>query len=200
MKPEESLDGHARRSLETRRKLLSAARSIFTEVGYMKASTPAIAKAAGVSRGALYHQYADKEALFRDLLNEMQAEIYSEIEKVALAADDLVNGLIEGAMVYVEAAARPDYLRIVLTEGPSVMGTDQWREADRNNGVQSLIDGFSAAQAAGDMRDFPVEEMAHLFSGALDACVLHLADAKDRAGTIKNCEKAIRTLVTGLGK
>ena len=193
-----SLDGHARRSLETRKKLLFAARQAFAELGYHKASTPAIAKAAGVSRGALYHQYPDKEALFRDVVKTMQDGIMERIMETAQAASGPVEGVIEGAVVYVEAAANPEYLRIVMTEGPAVLGTGALRAMDQINGVQSLIDGLEAARALGEIRDLPTAAMAHLLSGALDEAVLVVAEAEDREAALAQMGRAIKILVGGL--
>lgn len=193
-----SLDGHARRSLETRRKLLASAREAFSDLGYHKASTPAIAKAAGVSRGALYHQYPDKEALFRDVVKTMQDGIMERIMETALAASGPVEGLIEGAIVYVEAAATPEYLRIVMTEGPAVLGVADLRAMDLINGVQSLIDGLEAAREAGEIRDMPTWAMAHLLSGALDEAVFVVAAAEDREAALAQMGKAIKVLFSGL--
>ena len=195
---EEKLDGHARRSVETRRKLLAAAKAAFKEQGFHDASTPAIAKAAGVSRGALYHQFPDKAALFRALVEEMQAGVVEQIMEAATRAQDIFEALKFGAAAYISAASSPDYLRIVMAEGPSVLGLEAWRAMDRESGVESLIQGLGTASKEGRMVDLPVEAMAHCLSGAMDQMVFYVGEAESRETAIQEAVQAIHGIIDGL--
>lgn len=193
-----TLDGQARRSAATRRKLIDAARTAFADTGFHEASTPAIAKAAGVSRGALYHQYDDKNALFMAVVEDMQREVYDAIEAATLDNDDPLAALKLGSRVFLQMAARPDFVRIVMIDGPAVMGLREWRRLDRENGIASLKTGLEAAMAAGTIRPLPVEELAVLLSGAMNEGVLHLLEAEDRVTALQDLQTSIDAMFDGL--
>lgn len=191
-------DGQARRSAATRQKLIDAARTAFAETGFHDASTPGIAKAAGVSRGALYHQYADKNALFLAVVEDMQREVYDSIEAATADNADPLAALKCGSRVFLEMAARPDFVRIVMIDGPAVMGLNEWRRLDRENGIASLKTGLEAAMAAGVIRPLPAEELAVILSGAMNEGVLHLLDAEDRERALQDLQISIEALFDGL--
>lgn len=196
----QKLDGHAKRSVETVKKLTRAGRKAFARQGFHDASTPAIAKAAGVSRGALYHQFPDKTALFKAVVQQMQIDLFKRIEKIAVESEDVLEALTDGAYAYIEAASEHDYMMIVMTEGPSVLGLETWRELDRTNGVESLIQGLEVAKSQGRLVGGEPETMAYLVSGALDQAVFFVALSENREQALAEMKAAIQVMLSGVVK
>ncbi|MEO1102070.1 MAG: TetR/AcrR family transcriptional regulator, partial [Pseudomonadota bacterium] len=110
---------NAQRSLDSRRALIDAGRALFGEHGYADTSTPMIAGAAGVSRGALYHHFEDKQALFRAVIQDAYESIEAEIENSAFGAGDPLEALIEGGESFISAISDPVLRRILLVDGPA---------------------------------------------------------------------------------
>ncbi|WP_416897895.1 MAG: TetR/AcrR family transcriptional regulator [Minwuia sp.] len=192
------ITGQDRRSAVTRGKLVAAARRAFAETGFHDASTPAIAKAAGVSRGALYHQFEDKTALFRAVVEDMQHEVYDAIETATRNTGDPLQALKDGSRVFLDLAARDDFVRIVMIDGPAVLGLSEWRRIDRENGIASLKVGLEAAATACVIRPLPLEELAILLSGAMNEGVMHILAAPDRAAAMEALCRSIDAIFDGL--
>lgn len=194
-------DGQARRSAATRAKLLAAAREIFAADGYQAASTPAIARAAGVSRGALYHQYADKAALFRDVVASMQAELADRIDAETRAlADDPLAALKTGTLAFLRAASAPDFARVVMIEGPAVLGRDAWSGIDRAAGTATLREGLAAAMVAGRLAPLPLEALATVLSGAMNEAALLVATAPDPDAALAAAVTVLDAMLDGLSR
>lgn len=192
------MTGQDRRSAATRGKLIAAARQAFAETGFHEASTPAIVRAAGVSRGALYHQFEDKTALFLAVVEDMQREVYDAIEEATRGSDDPLQALKDGSRVFLELAARDDFVRIVMIDGPAVLGLGEWRRIDRENGIASLKTGLEAASATGAIRPLPLDELAVLLSGAMNEGVMHILDAPDRGKALDALCRTIDAMLDGL--
>lgn len=192
-------NGQSRRSATTRAKLLAAARDIFAADGYQAASTPAIARAAGVSRGALYHQYSDKAALFRDLVATMQAELADRIEAETRGlGDDPLAALKAGTRAFLRAASAPDFARIVMIEGPAVLGRDDWSGIDRAEGAATLRAGLAAAIAAGRLPAVPLEPLVTVLTGAMNEAALLVATAPEPDRTEVEAVAVLDALLDGI--
>lgn len=177
----------AKRPSKNREKLLGAARRLFGEAGYAAVGTEDVARAAGVTRGALYYQFVDKRDLFRaafvQVLTEAGQEIFDEtMKRVRHDHEDLQVG----TQVMLEIFGRPDVKQIVLMDGPAVLGWTAWREVQRpfhlaliGHALQHLVDeGFIADQ--------PLEPLADVISGAAMQAALAIANATntDEARTV----------------
>src|SRR5215472_9342458 len=120
---------HDLRSQTTRRQLVRSARALFGARGYAGVGTEEIVRAAGVTRGALYHQFRDKADLFAAVAEEVEAEIADRIAAGAAgAAADPLAGLRTGARLFLDACAEPDVERIILLDAPAVLGWEAWRD------------------------------------------------------------------------
>src|ERR1700754_3802326 len=118
----------ADRTATTKRALIAAARGLFADLGFNQVGTDAIVAAAGVSRGALYHQFGDKVYLFAVVVDEVERDIAAELMRAAAAADS-ASSMLDAAMVrWLELCTDPAMQRIVLLDGPSVLGWHRWRE------------------------------------------------------------------------
>ncbi|MBO6755843.1 MAG: TetR/AcrR family transcriptional regulator [Roseibium sp.] len=184
----------AQRRAETRRALIAAARTLFAEKGYADTGTADIVKAASVTRGALYHHFTDKAEVFRAVLYEEAEAIADEITQVTSTEQSPEDAFMDGARAYFSAMTAPGRARLLLLEGPSVLGVDAMREIDRATGGQTLVDGLRHAQSAGALHGLPVEAMADLLSAAFDRAALAIA----RNAPEKDYEAAIRALLTGI--
>src|SRR5207302_7029411 len=124
----------AEQSEATRSALISAARPLFAERGYSGVGTEEIVRAAGVTRGALYHHFEGKEDLFAAVYEQVEADLMSEIGAIATEAHDPLDALHRGAAIFLEACRRPEVQRITLIDAPSVLGWERWREIGLKHG------------------------------------------------------------------
>ncbi len=173
----------ADRSAATRDALVAAARPLFAAHGFADVSTDAIVAAAGVTRGALYHQFADKTALFEAVLAAVEADIARRLAEEAAAAgiSDPVEALRLAVGTWLEICVEPEILRIALIDGPSVLGWVHWREVCYLH-VLGLVQALLARGIElGRIRAQPVKPLAHVLMGAGDEAALYVAEAADRA-------------------
>src|SRR6266545_4208268 len=127
---------HDLRSEATRERLVRAARGLFAERGYAAVGTEEIVQAAGVTRGALYHQFRDKAELFAAVAETVEAEVSERIATGSLAAaSDPVGALRAGAQMFLEVCAEPEVERILLLDAPAVLGWAAWRDLTGRYGL-----------------------------------------------------------------
>ncbi|HEY3095220.1 MAG TPA: TetR/AcrR family transcriptional regulator [Acidimicrobiia bacterium] len=188
----------AEQSDATRSTLLSVARGLFTEHGYATTSTNEIADRAGVTRGALYHHFAAKDDLFRAVFEQLEAEIAGQVARAALAGSDPLEQLRLGCRAFLDACLDPAVQRIVLLEGPGVLGWDTWQEIEERYGYGLVATGVEAAITAGMFEQQPVEPLAHVLFGALAQAGLVVARADDPGAARTQMEAATDRLLDGL--
>ena len=159
----------ADRSAATRSALVAAARRLFAAEGYAEVGTERIVQAAGVTRGALYHQFADKADLFAAVFEEVEAELTQRLADLMTSAppDDLRALLLAGADAWLDASMEPEVQRIVLLDGPAVLGWERWREIGLRYGLGLVTGAIAAAVETGAITAQPVEPLAHALIGAL---------------------------------
>ncbi|QDZ00591.1 TetR/AcrR family transcriptional regulator [Nitratireductor mangrovi] len=156
-----------------RAQLIAAGRALFTDKGYAETGTPEIVAAAGVTRGALYHHFADKQALFRAVVVEEATRVAEEIERGAPSDIPVRDALIAGGEAFLEAMRAPGRTRLLLLDGPAVLGRADMDEIDATvGGTRSLREGLALAMAAGAIRRMPLEALTLLLSSAYDRAAL----------------------------
>nr|WP_246712311.1 TetR/AcrR family transcriptional regulator [Rhizobium rosettiformans] len=173
--------------------LISAARQLFVEKGYADTATPDIVAAAGVTRGALYHHFEDKKALFRAVIEREAMAVASDIDRGAASAATPRDALISGASAYLAAMAVEGRARLMLLEAPAVLGVERTAEIDRDNGEDRLREGVSDYLGAAVSAD-EVRALTTLLSSAFDRAVLEI----ERGGNPSLYEAAIARLIDGL--
>jgi AcrR family transcriptional regulator len=189
----------AAQSEATRAKLVKVARRLFAKHGYSAVGTEEVVKKAGVTRGALYHQFADKKDLFRAVFEQVEAEVSVGITTQAEAdAAEPVEALRIGARLWLDASLDPEVRRIVLLDAPSVLGWDEWREIVARYGLGLLAAGLGHAMEEGAIERQPVMALAHVITGALDAAALYVAEADDPQAARKEMDPVLERLVTTL--
>lgn len=179
---------------QTQRVLIAAARKLFAEKGFAATSTPEIVAAAGVTRGALYHHYADKTALFAAVLEEEHALVAMRINAAAGQYDEPgpIKALLAGCDAFLDAMQDPGRRQIMLVDAPAVLGRAAVDAIDARHGKDTLICGLRDAMEAGVLRKLPVEALASLFSALFDRAALA---APDELGDYR---KSIKALIRGL--
>jgi AcrR family transcriptional regulator len=182
----------------TRTALGAAARQLFTERGYAATSTTEIVERAGVTRGALYHHFAAKEDLFRAVFEQLEGQVTEHVAKEALTSTDPLEQLRRGTRAYLDACIDPAVQRVVLLEGPSVLGWQTWQEVEQRYGYGLVVAGVEAAIGAGLIEAQPVEPLAHVLFGALTEAGMVVARADDPDAARAEMEAAMDRLLDGL--
>jgi len=144
-------------------------------------STQAIVEAAGVTRGALYHQFADKTELFAAVYEEVEAEIVAQIAEgiVEAAPLDHIEAMKIGAHLFLDLCSAPAVQRIGLVDAPAVLGWERWREVGAKYGLGVIEAMLGQAVDAGAIPDQPLRPTAHVLLGALDEAALYVSRAED---------------------
>jgi AcrR family transcriptional regulator len=190
----------ADRSAATREALIAAARRLFAEQGFAEVATDAIATEAGVTRGALYHQFADKVALFDAVVDAVEADIVARLAAQAAAAgvSDPVEAMRQSVRSWLEICAEPEIHRIALIDGPSVLGWARWREVCQRHvfGLVEVV--LTQAMEEGRIRPQPVRPLAHVFMGASDEAALYVAEAADQARARAEMIEVLDQLIDGV--
>ncbi|HEY5708549.1 MAG TPA: TetR family transcriptional regulator [Solirubrobacterales bacterium] len=190
------------RSEATREALIAAARILFAEHGYAGVGTEEIVRAAGVTRGALYHHFDGKLELFAAVYERIEAELAERIAAGALAAnaDSPLEAMRAGAEMFLAACTEPEAQRIVLLDGPSVLGWDRWREIAAEHGLGLIEASLQAAIDAGAIEPQPVRALAHVLMGALDEAAMLVARAEDAETAQAEVTRALDLLLDGLSR
>jgi AcrR family transcriptional regulator len=183
---------------ETRAKLIAAARKAFGEQGYADASMDEFTAKAGLTRGALYHHFGDKKGLFEAVVRQMDAEMAARLKTISAAAPTPWDGFVGENVGYVEMALEPEVQRIVLLDGPAVLGDPSaWPSAD--GCIASLRASLEGLQAEGVVRtDIDADVAARLVSGASTDAAMWIANAPDAALASRKAIPAFKALLDGL--
>lgn len=181
----------AERTAATRALLTASARKLFADKGFAAVSTQEIAASAGVTRGALYHQFADKATLFAAVYEDVERELVTQVAS-AIAAEksasgqsapelprDALSAMRSGARLFLELCAAPDVQQIVLIDAPAVLGWDQWRAVGAKYGLGVIEAMLGQAIVEGAVPPQPTRATAHVLLGALDEAALFVSRAED---------------------
>jgi AcrR family transcriptional regulator len=190
----------ADRSAATKDALVRAARPLFAEHGFGGVGTEAIVRAAGVTRGAMYHQFADKTELFAAVFEAVEVDVNQRIAQAILESGetDPIKVMELGAHAWIDACADPEVERIVLIEAPAVLGWERWREIGMRYGV-GLVEGLVAhAIAIGRLPEQPAKPLAHVFVGAVDEAALYVVRAEDPARAREEMRAVVSRLVAAM--
>src|SRR3954453_3703612 len=181
---------------ETRARLIAAAREAFGTVGYANASMDDFTAAAGLTRGALYHHFGDKKGLLEAVIAEIDAEMSERLCAVSASAPNRWQGFVDESVAYIEMALEPEIQRIMLRDGPAVLGDpSQWPNA--NACVSSMTRSLNLLKQDGVITDVDPEAAARLVSGASLYAAQWIANAEDPEATSKKAVKAFNALLEG---
>ncbi len=156
----------------TRLALIAEARRLFAERGYADVGLAEITAAAGVTKGALYHQFDGKTALFRAVLESVHHEVADRI--VAASDGDPWAGFVAGCQAFLTASTDPALQRILLIDGPAVLGWAEWRAFDEATSAFHLEEAIDDLMRRGLLPERPAAPLTRLLSGAMNEAALWL--------------------------
>ncbi|WP_395316315.1 TetR/AcrR family transcriptional regulator [Variovorax sp. UC74_104] len=166
----ETVRTNRERTETTRLALLDAARALFVDKGYGDTSTPEIAVAAGITRGALYHHFTDKRDLFRQVLLREGQAVAADIEAAAPEQLSPREALLEGSKAYLSAMTAPGRTRLLLIDGPAVLGMEEIVAMDNATSAASLREGLARAGVGKD--EVSLDALTQLLAAAFDRAAL----------------------------
>jgi len=192
---------HTERSEATRAALIAAARPLFAARGFTGVGTEEIVRAAGVTRGALYHQFRDKQDLFAAVFEQLELEIAQRTGMAAAAAgtDDALVELRVGAEAWLDACTEPEVQRIVLLDGPAVLGWERWREIGMRYSLGLMEGVLQLAVDGGQIAPQPVRALAYVLLGAVDEAAMYVATAEDPKAARAEVGEVLDRLLAALG-
>ncbi|HUA35372.1 MAG TPA: TetR/AcrR family transcriptional regulator [Candidatus Binataceae bacterium] len=169
-------------SEKTRAALLRVARAMFAESGFAATSLELVAERAGVTTGAVYHQYRDKRRLFQAVVEELDAEVFQSIRERSREHVDRQawQRLVAAAELILDSFTDPVYCQIVMVDGPAVLGWKVWHEIRANHILRYIRDAFEAQMALGRIAREPAEPLAHVVFGGFTEAGLAIANAADK--------------------
>jgi AcrR family transcriptional regulator len=182
MQETKSRRSNVERTETTRAALLAAGRRLFVEKGYAGTGTPELVAAAGVTRGALYHHFADKSALFRAVVEAESVFVAEAVEKAAPVGLSPLQALTMGGEAFLDAMLVPGRTRLLLVDGPAVLGRAEMDRIDEELGAaRTLREGLAAAMRARAIARLPVEPLAAHLAAAFDRAALAIEAGASRS-------------------
>jgi AcrR family transcriptional regulator len=178
--------------------LIAIGRELFAERGYTRTATEDLVKQAGVTRGALYHHFKNKEDLFAAVLETVQAEVANRVETAASQSEDPWEQLRHGCHAFMQASLDPEVRRIMLLDGPAVLGWTAWRELDQTHSMSLLRASLEHLKSEGQLRDVPLEATVHLLSGAMNEAALWIAQAPQPDMALEEASRTLDALLESL--
>ncbi|MEU6037772.1 TetR/AcrR family transcriptional regulator [Actinomadura sp. NPDC047616] len=184
---------------QTRRTLVAESRRLFAARGYGEVGLSEIVRAAKVTKGALYHHFDGKADLFRAVLREVQDEVGRKVAAAADAHDDPWTQFTAGCQAFLSASTDPDVQRIMLIDGPAVLGWNEWRAMDEAASARHLAEALTDLMDKGLIARRPVKPLTHLLSGAMNEAALFLAgssnpdDLRDTMAALTQLLESLRT-------
>lgn len=197
MGEEKAIANKLPRGEATRAHLVEAARGLFVANGYEATSIEAVLSCSGVSRGALYHHFESKMALFTAVLEAVEARVAQVIVDASRGIPDPIAALHAGCDAWLELGRDPVVKQIVLTDAPVALGWQKWRAIDARFGFGLLKASLKNAAQAGVIETESVDVLAHIMLAALLEAALLIARADDDAAMLRSCRAAVREMIDG---
>lgn len=188
------------RSAATREALIAAARKLWGLRGYAEVGTPEIAAEAGVTRGAMYHQFADKAALFRDVVEVVEQDVMARMATLAASSGALTPaGMIRAAVdAWLEVSGDPEVRQLVLLDAPAVLGWAGFRDVAQKYSLGMTEQLITEAIKSGQLPDLPVRATATVLIGALDEAAMAIATAEDQALAREEVRQVLHLMIDGM--
>lgn len=191
-------DGRRQRGASTRTRLIGTARELFGRDGYERTSIETILRESGVARGALYHHFASKQALFDAVLDEVVADIAAEIATAARGQADPVQELHAGCSRWLELAQEPAVQQIVLVDAPAVVGWQRWRELDEEHTLGGVRASLRRLARTGRLPRADADILANMLLAAVNEVAMLSVGADDPKAALRQGRRALDTLIDRL--
>jgi AcrR family transcriptional regulator len=188
----------AQQSESTRAELVAVARRLFAERGYADTPTEELVREAGMTRGALYHHFKDKRALFEAVFEDVEQSLMAKIGASVDPKADAWGRLLGACNAFLDACLDRDVQQIVLIDGPSVLSWDGWRQIEDRYALGAIIAMLQACVDEGFLAAQPVEPLAHLVLAAVNEAGLVIAKSPDVKAARKEVGTSLERLLLGL--
>ena len=188
----------AERRETTREAILAAATTLFGEKGFAATTIDEIAAAAGVAKGAVYHHFPHKEAVFEAVLQRASAALATRILAEVSGSPDVLAMVTRGTHAYFEACADAPVGRIILKDGPAVLGWARWREIDEEHFGRAIPQALAVAMEQGLIERQPLGPLSRLLLGAITEAAAACAASADPAAAGREHATAFERLIRGL--
>jgi AcrR family transcriptional regulator len=188
------------RGQRARDALVAAARTLFVEQGYFATGTEQVVAESGVgTRGSFYHHFESKLDLFRAVFDAIENELIASTASKVADSKQPLELLERGLLIFLEAAANNrEFQRVVLIDGPAVLGWGEWRGVATADGITILTSALEGGMKARVIVRRPIAPLAHMLRGTVESAGLYIANAPDRAAARRETASALRTLLRGL--
>ena len=188
----------AERSETTRKAVVTAARELFGGQGFHATTMEGIAEAIGKAKGAVYHHFKTKEAIFEAVFEDVSMDLARLVRASVRDERDALRAMAVGTGAYFEACAQPGFAQIILRDGPAVLGWERWREIDDRYFGNSFPDALKRAMKSGLIRQQPVQPLARLLIGAVTEAAAACAASDDPGGVGREHARAMESVLEGL--
>src|SRR6478752_4670687 len=188
----------AERRAATSEAILTAARRLFGTQGFAATTMDEIAEAAHVAKGAVYHHFKTKEAVFEAVFDQVSRDLVAEIDSTARAEKDVLAAMVAGTQHYFAATAKGPTSQIILRDGPAVLGWERWREIDAQHFGGGFPRGLARAMDDGLIARQSVEPLSRLLLGAVTEAAVACSAGGDLHKTGAEYARAFRTLLDAL--
>ena len=197
-----SVSGMSRRaaySATTKRALVDVAEQLFTEHGYANASLDSIVAGAQVTKGALYHHFSGKQALFEAVFERVEDDTSRTIQKELKGHQDPWEKARAGLRTFLTVVQEPRYRRIVVQDGPAVLGHERFREQEERSTYANVVDIVRSVLLAGswELDEDMVQTFSRIFFGAMSSAGESVAGADDPIAAADRVEVAISFIISG---
>jgi len=188
----------AERRAVTIESILKAGRLLFGERGFAATTIDDIAEQARVAKGAVYHHFATKEAVFEAVFDQLSRALVQEIDRAVRTEKDVLAAMVAGTQHYFAACAKGPTGQIILRDGPAVLGWERWREIDAQHFGGKIPRAIAAAMDAGLIARQPVEPLARLLLGAVTEAAVACAGRPDVLKAGNEYTRAFKSLLEAL--
>jgi len=187
-------------SASTKRALVEVAEGLFSENGYAATSLDTIVAGARVTKGALYHHFSGKQALFESVFERIENDAAKKIQKALRSEKDPWRKATAGLRSFLEVVQETRYRRVVIQDGPAVLGYERFREQEERSTFANVVDIVRASLEAGgwDLDDDMLQTFARIFFGAMSSAGESVATAVDPEAAAVRVEAAIGFLLSGI--
>ena len=188
-------DKRLEKGQETRRVIVDTATRLFAERGYAAVSIETVLAACEISRGALYHHFASKEALLEAAFEAVEVDVTAKVLAAASNVGDAASAVEAGCEAFLDLTLDPAVRQIMLTDAPSVLGWDKWREIDERHAFGLMKGALEPAAKEADIPAALVDGFAHMLLASLSEISLLIAEADDPRSALENGKEAVRELL-----
>jgi AcrR family transcriptional regulator len=186
------------RRAATTEAILKAGRRLFGDRGFAATTIDDIAEAAQVAKGAVYHHFATKEAVFAAVFDAVSRDLVADIDRAVRTEKDVLAAMVAGTQHYFAACAKGPTCQIILRDGPAVLGWERWREIDAQHFGGKFPRALAAAMDAGLIARQPLEPLARLLLGAATEAAVACAGRSDVLKAGSEYSRAFKSLIEAL--